>query len=268
MRMEMASHRQEILDAIKKFRLIDDEFFHSCFEGCIECMELLLRIILGKPHLIVTEMHTQQEVPNIFGREAGFDVFARDADGTEYNVEVQRADKGAVPKRARFNACMLDTMCIEKGTKWKDFPPNAVIFITENDVLGGGLPIYHIRRYIEELGFHLFEDASEIIYVNASYQGKTPLGWLLHDFRCQDPKDMHYKVLAERANFFKNNEHGVSQLSKIMEEIRENGVAETTRNIIRNLLVNTNLSKEEIAKNANTSVDEVIRIAKESGLAY
>ncbi|MCI6087019.1 PD-(D/E)XK nuclease family transposase [Selenomonas sp.] len=265
-------HPKEFLEAIQKFRLLDDTFFHSCFEGREDCMELLLRIILEKPFLIVTEMHAQQEVPNLYGREVRFDVFARDADGTEYNIEVQRSNEGAIPKRARFHASMLDTMSVEKGKSWKDFPPTMVIFITEGDVFGGNLPIYHAGRYIKEMNFQRFEDESDIIYVNASYQEDTPLGWLLHDFRCTDPAEMHYKLLADRANFFKTNEHGVSKMCRVMEEIEEKGiakgVAKATRNIIQNFLAKQNLTYEEIAAGTNTTVEEVARIAKESGLAY
>lgn len=39
--------------------------------------------------------------------------FAVDADGTEYNIEVQRKDNGADPRRARFHASLLDTMNVE-----------------------------------------------------------------------------------------------------------------------------------------------------------
>ena len=280
---KLTVHQKDFLEAIGRLRLLDDTFFHSCFEGRADCMELLVRIILKKPFLVVTEMHTQQEIPNLYGREVRFDVFARDADGTEYNIEVQRSDEGAVPKRARFHASMLDTMSVEKGKEWKDFPPTVVIFITEDDIFGGNRPIYHSRRFIEELNYQRFEDESDIIYVNASYRDDTELGWLLHDFNCTNPEEMHYKVLADRARFFKTNEHGVSRMCKIMEEIKAKGVeegvtqgiaqgiaqgvAETTLKIIKRQLKR----KEDyavIAEDTDTPIDEVIRIAKENGLAY
>ena len=37
------------LEAIKKFRLIDNTFFNICFDGSIKCMQLLLRIVLTRP---------------------------------------------------------------------------------------------------------------------------------------------------------------------------------------------------------------------------
>ena len=46
------------------------------------------------------------------------------------------------------------------------------------------------------------------------------------------------------------------------------GIAEATVKFVRNLLVGKDMSYEKIAKVADTSVDEVIRIANESGLAY
>lgn len=76
-----------------------------------------------------------------------------------------------------------------------------VSFITEHDVLNGGLPIYHIKRIVEETGDH-FHDESEIIYVNASIQDETPLGRLMHDFMCRDYHDMHYGILRNEVQYF------------------------------------------------------------------
>ena len=61
-------------------------------------------------------------------------------------------------------------------------------------------------------------------------------------------------------------------MCRVMEEIEEKGiakgVAKATRNIIQNFLAKQNLTYEEIAAGTNTTVEEVARIAKESGLAY
>ena len=166
-------------------------------------------------------------------------------------------------------------MSVEQGKKWKDFPPTIVIFITENDTFGGNQPIYHARRHIEELHYKRFEDDSDIIYVNASFQDDTPLGRLMHDFTCQNPEEMHYKPLAERASFFKNNEHGVIHMCKIMEEIKNKGIAEgvaqgiadATLKFIRNQL-KRRVPYQQIAEDTETPLEDVIRIAKESHLAY
>lgn len=263
--------RQRYIDQIQNFRLIDDTFFHTCFHDNKSCMEFVIRIILDKPRLKVIRMHTQEEVPNLYGRSVRFDVFAQDADGTEYNIEVQKDDNGANPRRARYNASLLDTMNVPSGADWKQLPRTIVIFITEHDVLGGGLPIYHVHRTIDELDGKRFGDDTEIIYVNGQIQNDTMLGHLMHDFFCKNPADMCSKLLAERASFFKSNEHGVITMCDIMEKIEKEGfakgVAETTLKIIRNQLRH-HTPYEEISEVTETPLDEVIRIAKESNLAY
>ena len=50
-----------------------------------------------------------------------------------------------------------------------------MIFITENDVFGGGQPIYHIERQIVELGKPA-QDGAHIIYVNGAYRDDSQLG--------------------------------------------------------------------------------------------
>lgn len=87
-----SDERKKLIEKIQEFRLIDDTFFHACFYDNKSCMEFVLRIILDKPQLKVIKMHTQEEIPNIYGRSVRFDVFAQDADGIQYNIEVQKND--------------------------------------------------------------------------------------------------------------------------------------------------------------------------------
>ena len=45
----------------------------------------------------------------------------------------------------------------------------------------------------------------------------------MQDFHCSDPAKMHYKQLANRADFFKTKKEGVITMCKIMEEIQDKG---------------------------------------------
>ena len=45
------------------------------------------------------------------------DIFAVDTEGKRYNIEFQRLNSGAVPKRARFNASIIDVSSLKKGGK-------------------------------------------------------------------------------------------------------------------------------------------------------
>ena len=65
---------------------------------------------------------------------------------------MQRTDRGAGARCVRYNSSLIDANTILPGDDMKELPETYVIFITENDVLGKGKPIYHINCVIEEIG--------------------------------------------------------------------------------------------------------------------
>lgn len=215
---------KKYLELIEQFRLIDDTFFDICLDGSTECMQLLLRIFFSREDIIVKEVATQRSAQNLYGRSVRFDVIAVDSNNKIYNVEIQRTNEGANPKRARFNNSLIDSREINKGTTYSDFPEIWVIFITENDIFGAKMPMYHIERRIIELN-RSFDDAAHIIYVNGEYSGTDDLGLLMHDFFCSDPAEMHYPELAKRADFFKHDNKGVSVMCEIMQKLQDEGHA-------------------------------------------
>ena len=85
----------EDLERIKNFRLMDDDFLTKCFEKDTVCTQLVLRIILNKPDLVVLDVRTQVFVANLLKRSVKLDIVATDSEGRRINVEVQREDKGA-----------------------------------------------------------------------------------------------------------------------------------------------------------------------------
>ena len=144
------------------------------------------------------------------------------------------------------------------STEFEELPETYVIFITENDVLGGNQPIYHINRIIEETG-KAFDDGAHIIYVNGAYQDDSPLGLLMHDFSCKNPADMHYKLLADRTRYFKENEKGVAAMCKIMEELIDN----ERKKIALRMLEDGNLTLEMVAKYTGLTIEVIHVLQKE-----
>ncbi len=212
--IEKEKRHQEDLQRLRGLRLIDDDFMNACFDGYTDGAELLLRIILNKPDLRVKSVKTQRRMKNLIGRDICLDIDADDDAGKEYNIEVQRADKGADRKRARYHSSILDAHLLQPGDDFSNLPETFVIFITENDVIGKGKPIYSIERRIDDTD-ELFDDGEHIIYVNgADKDASTELGKLMHDFFCTDPDDMHYRELADKVRYFKEDEKGVAAMCK------------------------------------------------------
>ena len=214
----MSVTRAEILKRIQQFCLMDDEFMTVFFDNEPECMAFVLRIILEKPDLRVTAVHSQHTATNLHGRSARFDVTATDGEGRLYNIEVQRADRGAGAKRARFNSALLDTRTLRPGDDTERLPETYVIFITEHDVLKAGKAVYHINRIVEETGAP-FGDLAHIVYVNNAYRANDAIGRLMHDFACRAADGMKNGLLAERARSIKSDEDKVVSMSYIVEEL-------------------------------------------------
>lgn len=256
--------RKKIRKRIQDFCLFDDELMSKCFENNIECTELILRIIMDKSDLKVKKAHVQHVIKNLQGRSITLDIDAVDSEQKEYDIEIQRADSGAKPKRARYHSSLLDANVLLAGDETENLPETYVIFITEHDVLGKGKPIYHINRYIEETG-EVFGDSSHILYVNGAYRDDTPLGLLMKDFSCKIVSDMHYKELADRVRYFKEDEEGVNTMSGIVAEL----IDEEKKESALRLLKIGKLSNEEIAEGLEIDIDVVNALEKEQkAIAY
>lgn len=249
---------EEMLQRIRGFRLLDDDFMTKCFEENIEATELVLRIVLDKPDIKVEKIQTQYSMKNIKGRSLRLDIYATDSKGRKFNIEIQRADRGAGAKRARYNSSLIDSNILPAGFEVENLAETFVIFITENDVIGRNKPIYHIDRYIKEAEEY-FNDGSHIIYVNAAYKADTELGKLMHDFSVTEPDDMNFKVLANAANYYKKDKEGIQAMCKAMEDMITN---EKKSAAIR-MLEKGKLTKEEIAEYLDLSLSIVEELAEE-----
>ena len=260
--------REEDLERLRKFRLMDDDFMSKCFEDNIECTELVVQIVLNRDDLTIEQVHTQHQIKNLQGRSVILDIYAVDKSGKRYNIEIQRADRGAVAKRARYHSSIIDANTIVSTQEYDKLPESYVIFITENDVLKKNLPIYHIDRVIQETNEY-FGDESHIIYVNGTYQDDTPLGILMKDFSCSRPEDMYYKPLYERTKYFKETEEGVATMCKMMEDMRNEAAIEAAREAAiktaSKLLRFEKLSCEKVSEYTNLPLEEVKKLAKKIG---
>ncbi len=256
---------QEDLQRLRGFRLLDDDFLTKCFEGDTASIELVLQIVLEKSDLKVLDVRTQVFVENLLNHSVRLDILATDSTGAKLNVEVQRSDNGAGRKRARYNSSMMDANLLKKGEDFDKLPETWVIFITENDVMGKGLPLYPIERCFLGTG-ERFEDGSHILYVNGAYRGDTPIGKLMHDFSCTDATDMYYGTLANRVKFFKESKEGIEIMCQAMEDMRNQTLKEGMINVTKKMLEDGTITLEKIAEFVGLSVDEVRKLKTDQNM--
>ena len=218
---ELEARYEKYRGILKNLTIMSDIFMRNVFKKR-ECTEFVLRVIMGRKDLKVLDQVIQKDYKNLQGRSAILDCVARDGDGRQFDVEIQQDTEGASPKRARYHSGLMDMNTLTAGQDFDEPPETHVIFITRDDVLGYGLPIYHIRRMIDEVGAE-FQDEAYMIYVNSSRQDNTELGRLMHDLHCKNAEDMHSEVLAKRVYELKETQEGVDFMCREMDEIYNEG---------------------------------------------
>lgn len=256
---------ENMLKQIKNFRLLDDDFMTTCFKENTEAVELVLRIVLEKPDIKVEDVKTQYDLKNIRGRSVRLDIYAVDSENKKYNIEIQRADSGAGARRARYNSSLIDGNILPKGISPDNISDTFIIFITENDVIGGNKPIYHVDRYIRELNEY-FNDGTHIIYVNADYKDDSDLGKLMHDFTVRDPDEMNFKQLAKITDYYKNDKEGIKAMCKAMEDMMSDYFTEEKKILAVKMLKNGKMSEQEIAECLDFSTETIKELAEKEGL--
>ena len=288
----------DIEHIVKHLCMMSNKFLNAMLEKNIPATEKMLRVIMKNDKIKVISVQVQNFIQNLYGHSAQLDILAEDENGRRFNVEIQRANEGAPAKRARFYSSVLDTVFLQAGHDYEELPESYVIFITENDVLNYNLPIYNINRYIAQ-NMKLFNDGSQIIYVNSKIQDNTPLGKLMQDMYCTDPAKLNYKEFAPKMEFLKYSKEGEKEMTDILDfyikkygealaerkvqeavqeaeqkaeqkvrEATEKTAKETAKETSRqeNIvfatnLLNSGMSAEFIAQNTKLSIDEVRELA-------
>ena len=214
---------------VKSLTLMDNIFMQRFFDRKPKLAEVILRAVLGRPDLEIVMAQTEKTISSYQNRSVGFDVFCTDSNGDRFDVEFQDDVSKAPPERAQFYISMLTSEALPKGADFCDLPCTTVVFITNGDALGLGLPIYDSSWIVDQTGKPLNE-RQRIIYVDATYNyGDTELGRVMHDVTCPDPDEMLNPVLAQAARdlkeTMKENEMEMQFYSrKIRDEAFSEGV--------------------------------------------
>lgn len=258
---------QEDLQRLKELRPIDDDFMRCLFKDNIPLAEFVLRIITNKQDLVITDCETQKDMKRLTGaRSICLDAYGIDTTGKRYDLEIQRQEKGADPHRARYHSSVLDVENLHSGQDFKDLPDTYTIFIIEKDFYGKGEPVYPIER-INVITGNSFEDGEHILYVNGEYRGDSNIGKLMHDFNCTNADDMNFKLMADRTRYLKKNPKGVSEMCRIMEDMRneslKEGIKEEKKMTVLRMLEAGKYVLEEIANISGLSLEDVKKLKAE-----
>lgn len=111
-----------------------------------------------------------------------------------------------------------------------------------------------------------FDDGAHILYVNGKYRGESEIGKLMHDFSCTNADDMNFSLMAERTKYLKENQEGVQEMSKILEDLRNETDLAARTEIARAFLLMEEFSYEKIAEGTKLPIEYIEELAgKEMG---
>ena len=254
--------KEEDLQRLRKLRPIDDDFMRVIFKNDIPLAEFVLRILTGIDDLVIVEEDTQYDIKRLVGaRSICLDVYGTDDSGTRYDLEIQRSDAGARPKRARYHSSAMDIENLSVGQEFEELPETYTIFITENDVFGEKEAVYPIERINMAIN-KPFTDGEHILYVNGSYEGDSDIGKLMHDFRCTRAEDMNYNIMADKTRYYKENPKGVSEMCKIIEDMRNEAANAKAIEIAKSLIALKENTLDTIAKVTKLPIEEIRKLAE------
>ena len=268
---EVQQSNKTVEQIVDDMNLFDDDLMSMVFDGNIEATRLLLQIILRRDDITIISVVGQREFqsPVVGGRNIRLDILAKDDTGKHYNIEVQKKPEGAHIRRARFHSSMMDSRMLKEGQEFSEIGDSYMVFITQTDIFGHGLPIYTINRHFEEID-DVFDDGSHIVYVNGSYRGDDAVGKLMHDFECKNSKDIYYPELAKGVKHFKEEGgrkimcEAVEKYAKsYAEQYADRKVAvkvKEERNLITQIVAALVAGKDNdvIIKELNCSLEQII----------
>lgn len=212
------------LERLAKLRLMDDEFMRVALRGRLDLAQLILRVLLGIADLVLVEGRVQFDLKRLAGsRSVVLDFFGVDSEGRVYNLEIERSEKGADPKRARYYGAAMDAETLGAGKDFHELPERFNVFIVESDPFRCGAALYRFEQSDPDTGLAL-GDGVRVVYGNGAYRGDDEVGRLMHDLSCSDPDDMHPGPLRDRVRELKCSEKGEAQMGWFTEEVRAEGI--------------------------------------------
>lgn len=127
-----------------------------------ETCQLVLELILEEP---IGPVRVKAERTILFSsdfRSVRLDVYASDEVDVGYNLEMQNADEGNLPKRSRYHQAEMDLSSLKPGEDFNDLKPSKIIFICTFDPFGHGLYRYTFEERCKEMDLALGDETKKI----------------------------------------------------------------------------------------------------------
>lgn len=243
------SNKAKIREEARKLNPIDDLMFRKMAEDKEFCQEIL-RVILEDDKLIVLESIPQWSGTNLQGRSVILDAKCVRGDGTQTDIEIQKADNDDHQRRVRYNGAILTTNTANPGTTFEKVPNVCVVFISKFDIFKGNLPLYHVDRVVRETG-KTVDNGFEEVYVNTIIKDDSEVAELMEVFADDNAYNNKFPKTSDSKHWYKETEGGLNAMCEIMEKIAKEERAQGKLELLFDLVKDGIITIAEAAKRAN-----------------
>ena len=221
---------------VQEFNLTSDLFASKVFEDVKACQELC-RLLLRDQSIVLQNVRTQYVIRNLVTHSMELDILVERNNGDVIGVEIQMYDEESPFKRTRYYLSGIDMSILEKGKDYSELPAVTMVYLTKEDIIGGGKGGYLIERkenIMENLTdtdsgqnetINISNEVKEWYYNLKCRTGDAKIDELLAYFKDSDPyyKTETFPRIVERVRYFKIQKKGVDIMCEIADRIREEG---------------------------------------------
>ncbi len=253
---------------------IKDEFMFSVIMRNPKFCKPFLERILGIKISRLQYPKSQETIDlSADAKSVRLDIYVEDGKETIYNIEMQTAENGNLPKRTRYYQGMIDLNILEKGDNYKNLKRSFVIFVCTFDLFGEGRHIYTFEnRCIQNLKLGLGDDTTKIVLnTKGTRDDVTPEMKKLLDFiDGKDPNDDFTRELDEAVRSVRKNEKWRLDYMTLQmnyqekyEQGIEQGIKQGNQQSALRMIEAGKLSSEEIALYSGLTLEQVLELEKE-----
>ena len=197
-------------------------------------------------------------------RGVRFDAYVKTANEW-IDIEMQTTNKHDIEKRSRYYQVLMDTDCLEKGSKFKDLKTTYVVFICTFDYFSLDEPMYVVESYIRKNDLHFNDGTSKILLNTKCSPDKVPEKLRAFYAYINDPTKVDGKLIEginERVEEYNTKEWREKfvtleyMIAEAKEEGLEQGRAEEKIEMAR-AMKEDNKPVDEISKYTGLSAEEI-----------
>ena len=215
--------KEKLLQQIQTMNLFDDVFTAVIFKDEGACRHLV-RELMQNPTLRLIAVRTQDDIPQLISKSPRLDIVAEDAEGTLYEIEVQRLEEPAPARRVRFYTSVMDSELLRKGVDYDKLPEVYLFYISEKDIWCNGHTVYHVQQSLSFGEKQIpYENGLHTIYVNAEIDDGSNIAKLMKYLKTAKAGDTSQGGLSEYVNYIKSPEGGRQVMGEFERYFTEKG---------------------------------------------